>query len=259
MSDERIIQAIKPALEEWWQHLRPAHMLNEAHNFNEIGDALFAYAKSRGGNIGVDDVQIVVAKLGDIERGGRLRYYHEPATQTTPALSNPADTAPYLDESMLKNVTSLSAVAAMTAAQVKVFATSDARHEYDKNGNKIVSLNQKFNERLAWLQAHPDVDLADTLARIFSKPQPQTVVRTRIEDPRVQQIREQLEKESRGYTAWAHSKRERLNRALNELLSDPSRQIYRDRSRGGIEVIKGLDAVERLMTDAIRDADNPIK
>ena len=211
------------------------------------------------GRLDVSDIDKAIDNFGKSGSSngvmGRLSFQSVVVPGATPAASaTVADAAPYLDEPMLRNLTSVVAVTELTAQQAKMFCTQSAMHGYDERGRKIVSLNQKFNERVAWLRAHPDVVLD------FSEPQPQTVVvRKRAEDPRITAIREQIEKESKGYTDYSHRKRERLDKTLNELLRDPSRQVYRDRSRGGIELIKGLDAIERIMRDVIRDYDSPFK
>ena len=82
----------------------------------------------------------------------------------------------------------------------------------------------------------------------------------RTEDPRITAIREQIEKETLGqrggYSNWSHMQHTRLNKKLNELLSTPSLQLYHDRSRGGIEVLRGLDAVARIMAEKIHEVVN---
>lgn len=125
------------------------------------------------------------------------------------------------------------------------------------------ALLDKLNERLAYIQMH-------RIKRSSLPPAEQTRTNTVEDAPeltevqaRVVKIRELIAQESTGsrggYSEYAQKKNARLNRMLDEILRDPSRQIYRDRSRGGIEVLRGIEAVERIMADEIRDADNPIR
>lgn len=256
MSDDQIKQKVGAVIEEWWKYCRSPKLLNEQHNISEIFEATYNDAKNRGGNIDVADVTLVVNRLGDIDRGGKL-IYHKTATQVAPVTT--AADAPWLDEPRLRSLVSMSALAQLTAEQTRAFCSVTAMHEYDERGRKVVSLNQKFNERVAWLRNHRDANLTEAINRVLGNDgpqQPQVVVRKRQEDPRITAIREQIDKDFKGYTNWAIQKRNRLNTTLDEILRDPSRQIYRDRSRGGVEIIRGLAAIEHLMADAINDAVN---
>ncbi len=79
------------------------------------------------------------------------------------------------------------------------------------------------------------------------------------EDPRITAIREKIEAECKGYTMYQQKKQARLTRTLEHLLSHPGSQFFLDHSQGGTEVYRGLDAIERLMAEEIRSADNPIR
>lgn len=91
--------------------------------------------------------------------------------------------------------------------------------------------------------------------------QPQATAPKKVEDARIVAIREQIDQECKqhGYTRYQQAKHARLTRRLDDLLANPSRQIYFDRARGGIEQITGVAAIERIMQEELRSADNPIR
>ena len=259
MTDSQI-KEINSVLTEWWKYCRPRTLLSEDHNFTEVFEAVVEDAKSHDGKVDVADVTRVVCGLGDIDRGGRLRYHKPPVVE---AASQGNNVIPWADEALLRTIISMRAVRDLTSGELKTLCS---RHPYDHQGNEIVPISRKFEERVAWLKAHPDIS-PDAIAEAINcvldgnkpKQQLKTVVFKRVEDPRVTAIREQIERESKGYTGYAHRKGERLNAMLNELLRDPSLQVYRDRSRGGVETLRGLDAVEKIMNEKIRDYESPFK
>ena len=256
MSDEQIKQKTEVAVEEWWKNCRPPRLLNEQHNVSEIFEAAYNEAIRLGGNIDVGDVQRVVISLGDIDLGGKL-IYHKTTTQVAPTTT--ATDAPWLDEPRLRYIVSVSAVAQLTPEQMSAFCSVTAMHEYDSHGRKVISLNQKFNERFGWLQNHRDVNLTEAINRVLGNDgpkQPQVVVRGRQVDPRETVIRERILKESRGsktfFTPYAKTKFDKLNKILDELLADSERRVFYDRSRGGVEILRGWAAIEKIMDEKIR-------
>lgn len=170
------------------------------------------------------------------------------------------DAAPWPDEPRLRKVNSLAAISSLTTEDIKVFLQPAAMQEYDSQGNKIVSLKQKFDQRVQWLQAHPDVVL-ETKAPTKSVPEGFVEVKStkRSEEPRIAAIRQQIDDATSkfGWSKAVQSRNKRLNATLNHLLDHPGSNVYVDRSTGGSGTIyRGLDAVERLMAEAINSEIN---
>lgn len=186
---------------------------------------------------------------------GLLKYATSAPHVPTAALAPPANQMPWIDEPLLKSITSMAAVRELTSTQLKMLSSS---WPWDANGKAIVPISKKFEERVAWLKLNPNAAPQAPEPNVQPDNSPAGKARARVDAIR-KQIEEATTGGKYGYGERARMQHARLNRVLEEILRDPSRQVFRDRSRGGIEVLKGIDAVERIMEREIRDADNPIR
>lgn len=245
------------AIMEWQSKYKPLWFAETENNFRLMYAALRNRVLSRA-PIDAEKIRDIVENFNKYGQSNGVRGRLD-VVQTSVASTDALNEVPWADEPLLRTVISLQAVRDLTSTQLKMLSS---RWPWDANGNEIVPISTKFEQRLAWLKAHPDVDpsaVAEAIERVLGndKPQqPRTVVIRKTEDPRIQALRAKIDEELKGYTNWAIKKRERLHQTLNEILRDSSRQVYRDRSRGAIEVLKGIDAIERLIADAINDAVN---
>lgn len=256
--DEYIVAATKAVNEFWQSPHRPANLLNTEHNANVLAEAMWNFSRSSGYVPSVRELKILVQHLGDMDSGGKLQYHHSAPVPPPPPVPTPIDEIPFPEEKSLAWMRAREDLAEAPKDKIKEFLQPAALSEYNHLGQKITSLNAKFNARADWLKRN-------NVRRPKSAEQERTTVElSPVEKERAKQkaeieaICKDIMERTKGYTAFAQRQRVRLTTRLNELLNDPNVAYVRT-ERGGKELVTGFEAVKLHMRDELRDSDNPIR
>lgn len=257
-------ELIASAINIWAKEFRPKNLLETEHNISVLQTS-FAEHVARTKRLTVQDIKSIVESLGDMRTGGRLQY-GEVAPQ--PAAPDPAEALKNLPHADVKEIAWL-----RTTDDLKKFNDRVAKDGMAyMSGFKCLRPEEgarfKFystlNERIAFIQQNGQALEAAVEAErarqeaANQKPGFVTIATKTAEDSRITAIRERIEREFKGYTRWAQKTRDRLNGILEDLLANPQKQIYVDRSTGGGgTAYKGLDAIEKIMEQKITNADSP--
>jgi hypothetical protein len=147
-------QMVKQALTDWAKFCLPKNLLNEEHNASEITAAVWEYAR-RKGSVMVDDVVLIVSKLGDMDTGGRLRYHKPTVVQAAPppppAPPNPIDNLPHKDVKELAFLRTMNDVLRFQERVAKDGLDFMSGFKYLREGSKPY---QELNDRLNYIKQH---------------------------------------------------------------------------------------------------------
>ncbi len=119
------------------------------------------------------------------------------------------------------------------------------------------TLYERYNRRIIWLQQNnvrrPEEAPAPPPKELTEKEKAAAAVKADVDA-----IRSDIDVATKGHSQYAKNQNARLHKRFDELLSDVPHAKFFDRY-GSQEWITGWPAVQRIIREEIRDANNPIR